>query len=225
MTTIVYTGTREPEAVSGHTIVHLPMLEALPLPLPDDLGGGIAGATHLVFYSVHAAEIILQTFAASLSHATIWAVGQRTSDCLARGVDGVINVPTRENFLGLLDELRPTIGPHDRIVSFEAEGTEHRLAAQSLEVPVRSVATYRTVATHWDDLDSLLRRVAPTWVIFSSPRGFATFCDNLHHRIIGDAYRIAAIGPTTASAIEAAGARVDFVARSPDLAALVDALA
>jgi uroporphyrinogen-III synthase len=90
-----------------------------------------------------------------------------------------------------------------------------------LDADVVSVDAYTTMPCHWDDLDGLLRRLNPQWVVFTSPRGYQAFASNLHHRTIGDSYRVAVIGDTTRDAVTASGGRVDFVPPMPSVSELL----
>lgn len=230
MIKVVYTGTREPGEVSGVELVHLPMLARLALPLRADLDQELHRdghpTRHAVFFSRNAAEYALDALGrTAFSATTVWAVGEQTASWLGSVLDQDVRHPAREDFVGLVEELQAAIGADDLVVSFELEGTDRPLEEVGLPCRVVSVPTYKTVGTNWDDLDGVLRRIAPQWVVFASPRAFDVFRENLHHRVVGDCYRVAAIGPSTRDAIEQAGDRVDFVPERPDLEALLGELA
>ena len=230
MITVVYTGTRPPDAIEGLEVVHLPMLERVKLALPPELSPELSDPKythrHAVFYSQNAVELVVETLGAdAFAGVTIWAVGERTAQVVEQLTGQSAQSPKRQDFLGLTESLREQVRGDDFVVSFEVSGGDRRLDEMALPARVTSVAAYETVAANWDDLDGLLRRIAPRWVVFGSPRAFDAFRNNLHHRVVGDSYRVAAIGHTTSDAIIAAGDRVDFVPDDPDLRQLLTALA
>lgn len=227
---VIYTGTREPSAsgteLAGIELVHLPMLERVALPLPNDVAHELGNVErvhrHVAFYSQNAVEVVLEGLGAdAFDGVQFWAVGEQTAEAIESAFGRPALSPDKQDFVGLTEMLRRTVRGGDLVVSFELSGGERRLDEMSLPAKVLSVATYDTRPTHWDDLDGLLRRIGPRWVIFASPRAFEAFRDNLHHRVVGDSYRVAAIGPTTRDAIQRSGDRVDLTPGSPDLAALL----
>lgn len=229
MIKIVYTGTRPPEPVPGVEIVHLPMLERVDRAIPAEVADVLRSPTAhriAVFYSQNAAQTVLEALGPeAFDGVEVWAVGEKTAQWLAQRLSSPVHRPQDQSFAGVVTELRGALKGETIVVSFELAGTERRLDEARLPMRVLSVLAYETVPCHWDDLDGLLRRLAPRWVVFASPRAYDAFCANLHHRVIGDAYRVAAIGPTTRTAIERAGGRVDFTPETPDLAELMAALA
>lgn len=222
MISVVYTGTREPQPVEGLELHHLPMLERTGLPLRDDVRDVLANPeTVAIFYSKNAADCVLGELSEDdFAEAEIWAVGARTAKYLSNRLARSIHRPDDQEFHGLVEALRPVVAGRT-VVSFELEGTSRRLSSAGLDADVISVDAYATTPCHWDDLDGLLRRIGPQWVVFTSPRGYESFADNLHHRTIGDSYRVAAIGSTTRDAILRAKGRVDFVPNVPSVPALL----
>jgi uroporphyrinogen-III synthase len=231
MIRVVYTGTRRADDVRGLIIDHLPMLERVALPLPDDLsvrlrGDGGHADRRAVFYSRNAAKVVFdQLTPEDFDGVQVWAVGARSAEWLADRLGRDVRSPERQDFEGLVSELSDAVSTDTLLFSFELAGTERRLDRRGLPAEVLSIPVYETVACNWDDLDGLLRRIEPAWVVFASPRGWESFRDNLHHRPVGDAYRVAVIGPNTRDAIVEQGGRVDLVAATPDLEELLREIA
>ncbi len=97
------------------------------------------------------------------------------------------------------------------------------LAAAGAEV-VAAVA-YRTIVTAADDSSlELLRRGAADVVTFASPSAFLSLAEQLGREALGK-FVLAAIGPTTARAIRAAGLPVAIEARESGTAGLAKAIA
>lgn len=228
MIRIVYTGSRRPEDVDGLIVDHLPMLERVDRPLPDDLTTVLRSDADriAVFYSQNGAQRVFEKLTPDdFRGVEVWAVGDKTAGWLADRLDQPVLSPAQQDFDGLLDDLRDAVSDDSVVVSFELAGTERRLSDEDLPGEVLSISTYETVPCNWDDLDGLLRRISPAWVVFASPRGWEAFRDNLHHRPVGDSYRVAVIGPNTRDAIVEQGGRVDLVPPAPDLDALLRQLA
>ena len=229
MTRVVYTGTRPPDDVAfGIELHHLPMLETVPLAIGSEVRSalGASGRRLAVFYSHNAAEHVVDALGErSFEGCEIWAVGDRTAEYLTERLRTEVGTPETKTYDGLVEALRGRDAADATIVSFELATSERRLADEGLQGTVLSVPTYETVAYNYDDLDGLLRKIGPRWVVFASPRAHEAFKANLHHRPLGDSYRVAVIGPTTRDAIVEAGDRVDFMPDEPDLAALLRKLA
>ena len=227
MTRIVYTGTRAPKTPEpGVELHHLPMLESIPRRIASEVGDALRDASRkrfALFYSRNAAEHVCDVIPAdAFDGCELWAVGARTAQTLADRLSREVHSPKVQTFAGLLAELEDVVAEDALVVSFELASSERDLA---LRATILNVPTYETVAYNYDDLDGLLRRIDPRWVLFASPRAYEAFRSNLHHRPVGDSYRVAAIGTTTRDAILDAGDRVDFVPDTPDLAATLRALA
>lgn len=224
MTRVVYTGTREPPQVPGIELHHLPMLERVALPLPPALVSKLGSDTPgvVVFFSTNAAQRVLDELEPSaFAGAQVWAVGDKTAQWLTETLGQKIHRPARQDFEGLVAELTEAVPPETPIISFELQGSERRLEDELTDRKVTSIPAYETLPCNWDDLDGLLRRIDPRWVIFASPRGYSAFTANLHHRPVGDSYRVAVIGPNTRDHIVARGGRVDLVPESPDVEAIL----
>jgi uroporphyrinogen-III synthase len=222
MIRVIYTGTRPAGDAAGLIIDHLPMLERIALPLPDDLAPRLQSEVHArriaVFYSQNAARRVFdQLSPTDFDGVEVWAVGEKTAAWLEEELGRPVHHPGQQDFEGLVADLSDTVSEDDLVISFELAGTERRLEEAALGCEVLSISAYETVPCHWDDLDGLLRRIQPAWVVFASPRGWEAFRANLHHRPVGDSYRVAVIGPNTRDAIELQGGRVDLVPDTPNL--------
>lgn len=227
MTRVVYTGTRAPQTPEADVeLHHLPMLESIPRRIPPEVSEVLRDASRkrfALFYSRNAADHVCDVVSPdTFDGCEIWAVGARTAQTLAERLARKVHSPKVQTFAGLLAELQEIVADDALVVSFELASSERDLA---LDAEILSVPTYETVAYNYDDLDGLLRRIDPRWVLFASPRAYGAFRRNLHHRHVGDSYRVAAIGTTTRDAILEAGDRVDFVPDTPDLTATLRALA
>ncbi len=224
MIDVVYTGTRTPElAVEGVRLHHLPMLVSVPRPLPPDLSTRLRDGAHAVFYSKNAVEQAVASLGADPLRAakSIWAVGRRTAAALEEATGRTVSTPEEQSFEGILTVIKKALPRDETIVSFELADTPRPLDEALPKHDVLSVATYETRAYDYDDLDGVLRKLGPRWVVFASPRAYHSFTSNLHHRSVGDNYRVCSIGPSTSRAIERAGGRVDHTAAEPDLESLL----
>lgn len=225
MICVLYTGSRPPDrVVEGVALHHVPMLETVPLTIGEKAREALRSDHRriAVFYSQNAVSHVLGEIGPELfSDCELWAVGERTAEQLEEHVGVRPQVPPTQTFEGLVELLRPEVTPQTLIISFELASSPRTLSGAGLDARVLSVPAYDTRAYNYDDLDALLRRLQPQWVVFASPRGHAAFRANLHHRTVGDNYRVAAIGTTTRDAILEAGDRVDHVASTPDLDVLL----
>lgn len=221
--TVLYTGTRLPEAPASLRLLHVPMLAIEPRPVDESAIRSFAQpGTHLVFYSSNAVDSVASTtrlLHETPSAARIWAVGEKTAEALRTLGVGAVETPSDERFEGLVRELPP--GRH---ISFELEAGERSLADARPDDEVLTVVCYASTG-RVDDTHPIWRDAPPEWIVFTSPRGFDTFLAHEVARQWLSRARTAAIGPTTAAAMTARGFEPSFVADEPDAEHLLQRLA
>ncbi len=219
MKSILYTGTRPPKGFGGE-VEHLPMLAIEFHPIDESGVRDFAERPcHFVFYSRNGVRSVAdQTRLLNElpPAASVWAVGSRTSEELAaHGVRA--ESPSDQRFAGLIEEL-----PGGRLISFEIADGDRSLAEERPNDEVLTVVAYASKAASipsdfWD-------RPPLPWVVFTSPRGFASFASHDGAARWFEVSRLAAIGPTTAEAMEAAGHPPDHIAAKPDADELIESL-
>lgn len=219
---ILFTGTRLPASLpEAATITHAPMLKTELMDLERSSfwrEATRASSYELVFYSVNGVRSVLQStsFPNAPSPARVWCVGEATAALARRHFQHVaVAPPGQQTFEGLAAQMCSQFDLAQTILVAGLEGKQRPLAARLLEraahserVAVLDYAAYRTTST--DDGTTLIRalEVGQDWIVFTS--GLDT--------------RIASIGPTTAAALDSIGARVDWIAKTPDTSALLEAL-
>ncbi|KAI8367038.1 uroporphyrinogen-III synthase, partial [Blakeslea trispora] len=101
-------------------------------------------------------------------------------------------------------------------------------ALHEAHIPFHELQTYATCPhpALADRLNSLSNEGG--WLVFFSPSGIKFIleaCPHMKNRLFGGAFKIAAIGPTTADfIIHELGFKVDVVADKPDAEHLMDAM-
>lgn len=146
-----------------------------------------------------------------------YVVGPRTAEEMRRlGFD-----PKGEG-AGSAEALAPLIAPADRPLVFLCGNRTRDVLPTSLRaagIPFEPVRVYKTRLRNDLDFSSL---EAPSWLVFFSPSGLEAVQRekgiDLHH------VKKAAIGPTTAAALQSAGLPPDAVAGTPTPEALLHAL-
>ncbi|MEC9443124.1 MAG: uroporphyrinogen-III synthase [Myxococcota bacterium] len=242
---IFYTGTRPPAHIpEGIELWHAPMLEVEVSRLREEDAleriflARPRRAFGVVIYSRHAITA-LERSDFDLSGVTIYCVGQKTA-ARARSTfpDAyVLAAPEEEqHFEGLAAWMsaQETLPPS--ILSLGLEGKPRPLAAalasREEEVEVLEIAAYHT--TEASDLDLLLsassREPPADWVVLMSPKGARAWRALVGRLEATEQARWlsiprAAIGETTATACESLGLSIDFIPPSPDVTAMLEALA
>ena len=190
-------------------------------------GGGGCARRRRVRFTVHAHAVRPQCAgdAAALSSPGRYALGAATNDAAA----AALGVLPRGRGCGSAAELARLIaaeGGRERPLLFvcgDRAREELPLALAGAGVPLRRVIGYGTVAAP----DAAARAVAAAqgavWVVLFSPSGAEAVLSELAAAHKGRV-RLAAIGATTAAAIEAAGHAVEAVAQAPTPAGLLDAV-
>lgn len=232
MIRVLYTGTRAPtHTPAGLDLVHLPVLRTQSL-----LGHGEKGPLtrwltqphQLLFFSRHAITAFAQALL-PITHARyVWCVGEKTARRVAKTwpelAHKVMKAPAaQQHYEGVIGAIAHTHDTSPLIVAGLQGAT--RPVSQDLrellgvDTPhVHHVDAYRTVVR--DDLEVVMHTQLLTdldWVLCASPRAVMACAPLLrHHRA-----RLAAIGHTTAHAIEEAGLRCELIASSPSLDTLL----
>ena len=217
---ILHTGKRPPAALPpGNTtrVLHQPALRACALswtapqvPLPE---------CGLVFYSVEGVRAVADGPGELGCAQLAWAVGHRTAACV-EALLGISQVrcPEDQNFQGLLRALGTAALPA-HLLSFELSGSPRRLSEHfaSAHTTVHSIPCYETLPVEPGTFARLARTHPFDWIVLTSPRGAWALAQDIDL----SAYQLAAIGPTTARAIEALGHEVAHVASVPDVDVLI----
>jgi uroporphyrinogen-III synthase len=153
------------------------------------------------------------------------AVGERTAGALRDAGLEVDLVAEEKTGAGLARALAAAGVAGASILLPRAEGGRDELAdgLRAAGARVTPVAVYRTIALAPEELAPLRARLASGEIeaaAFFAPSQVAPLAGAL-----GPVRIIAAVGPTTADALRAAGARVDVVASQPTAEALARAIA
>ncbi len=171
------------------------------------------------------ANAVAFTLARRRPKGRVAAVGDRTAEALRKAGLAVDLVAAEKTGAGLARELAAAGVVRARIlVPHAAEGRDELadgLGAAGARVTV--VAAYRSIALAPDELAPLVARLVAGDIgaaAFFAPSQVAPLAGALDRVRL-----IAAIGPTTADALRAAGARVDVVAPEPTAEALARAIA
>jgi uroporphyrinogen-III synthase len=218
--TVVYTGTRPPTIDDPRLrIQHLPMLEAVPVDFDQKrVEILVRQPCTLIFYSQNSVNVIADSGVLDdieLAEHTIWAVGEKTAEEVHERFGLAASVPDDERFDGLVDTFLDNPPPRP-IVAFSLKGSPRDLARR-LRDPgnVHEVPVYHTCPVLYPSLPDDLARIGADWVAFTSPRGVGTFYSQAESIDISK-LQLAAIGPTTADALEQRGLRPTLVLQTPD---------
>ena len=226
----------------GAEVLLLPMVEFAP---PedwhelDDALRKLSGFDAILFLSRNAVRYIfnrsrelgIKCEPLQSSNCLIAAVGPGTAQAIALEGWRVDCVAKGQNGESLVKELGSRLAGK-RVMLPRSDRGDERLskALRAAGAELTEVIAYRTTAPVTMDL-GLLARVSGGGVdavIFSSPSAFHTFSDCLGESAVVNLstwIHFAAIGPTTASAIRGAGARVEIEAAEPSASALANAVA
>jgi uroporphyrinogen III methyltransferase/synthase len=185
--------------------------------------------------SLRARDSWQQAWTRATSRVRVAAVGPATSRALqAAGIDVHLQ-PAGGTAADLLQALRHGAGPLDgrRLVWPHADiaDTSWGTALEQAGAEVIAPVAYCTVDVQADTLAPLRRAVdegsvdAVTFCSPSSARSLARAFEDRTLHALADRAVVAAIGKTTAAALEGLGARPDVVSSVPEPAALADQLA
>ena len=208
---------------AGFEPVHRPILEYRPknqlalqdaLRHPDDYSG-------LVITSERGAERVLATDSwQPWVRKPLYALGPRTRSILEQSGFGPLG-PIAQTGRDLADAIR-TLHRDARPLLFPCSSSrrdELPDALKSASIPLFELPVYDTIGAIPSEIE---HEDPPEWAVFFSPSGVEAACE-----FIASSWtmvRRAAIGPTTAAALEAAGIPANAVADSPDPEALVRAI-
>lgn len=218
--TVIYTGTRPPrlDAPNLH-LVHLPMLEAAAVDFdPREVQILVRQPCTLVFYSQNSVDVVADSGVLAeldLDDHQVWSVGQKTAESVQARFGVPAKVPEDERFEGLVEAFS-TERPPGPIVAFALEDSPRRLSGALPESQeAHDIPVYRTCPRLHPGLSETLADTGAAWVVFTSPRGVGTFVSQAGAADL-DALKLAAIGPTTAAALQARELSADLVAETPD---------
>ena len=230
---VLYTGTRPPPPLPASLatnldVCHLPLLEIRPLCV-DWLALRrrliSAPPTALVFTSAHAARLADEAgLLAGLdpAHYPVWCVGPRTARRLAHHHPRM--PPDHAQHLSGLAAAMAA-DPHlpYHVLTLGLEAGPHNLADHLPGHRIDTFAVYATGPRSSQDLRDALAPLLPLdWIALLSPRGLDALLQadpDLMHTV-----HLAAIGPTTKAAIEAAGLKAAAVCEVPGALALLEAV-
>jgi uroporphyrinogen-III synthase len=165
--------------------------------------------------------------------ARVAAIGSATAAALTARGWPIDLVATGTGAAALAQALRPHVLAGSRVLLPRAAGGRPELgvALRAGGAEVTEVVAYRTVARHPDELVPLVRALtagAIDGVVFFAPSQVAAleaaFPAADFTRVLGGLALRAAIGPTTAAAMAAAGTPAHVIAGSPTVASLLEAL-
>lgn len=240
MTTVIYTGTRPPEATPPTLDVHhWPLLEIRSLEVEREelLPWVRQAATGIIVYSKNAVRAVdawpwRDAFLAATDR--WWAVGAKTAAFAGDRLDVECRVPETETFEGLLDALRPASLPPQLLSLSVAGRTRDVTRALTTEAPQsdghpdwRDIPVYESVPARWDAARRRASKTDADWIALTSARGVRTLFERnqIDPAALTDV-RWAAIGPSTAAALEQRIDReVDVVPDQPGRHTLLDAIA
>lgn len=171
----------------------------------------------LVFYSTNSVRVVAESGALGdidLSRHTVWAVGERTAEAVREHLGVAAHVPDEERFDGLIASFQQSPPPAP-IVAFSLQGSPRNLAGRLQRADVHEVPVYHTCSKLYPRLRDVLADIGADWLAFTSPRGVRTFLTQASGVDL-DAYKFAAIGPTTADAMQEAGIQAALVMETPD---------
>jgi uroporphyrinogen-III synthase len=171
------------------------------------------------------ANAVAFTLARGRPSGRIAAVGDRTAAALRRAGVAVDRVAADPSGAGLAHELAAAGVAGARILVPAAADGRAELAdgLRAAGARVTVVAVYRTVALTPEELAPLRARLESGEIeaaAFFAPSQVAPLAG-----VLGRLRLVAAVGPTTAEALRAAGVRVDVVAPEPTAEALARAIA
>jgi uroporphyrinogen-III synthase len=227
--TILYTGTAPPLRPHPEArILHLPLLDVRPVPFDlTAVADRLDRPSTLVFYSQHSARIVTESGlfdGLDLGRHALWAVGRKTAQWLTDRLGQPVNVPSQERFEVLATDLEQR-GVTGDIIAFSLAHKTRDLTgvARAQGVAFIDVPVYETTRRQDLSARSLLLEEDPRWIAFTSPRAVEALVDELEPGDL-EGRRIAAIGPSTAEAIEALRLAATIVLDVPDRDGLIEAI-
>jgi uroporphyrinogen III methyltransferase/synthase len=150
------------------------------------------------------------------------AVGEATAEAVRQRGWQVDCVPQKQDGESLARELHDSLAGR-RVLLPRSDRADDRLAIalEKSGAKVREVVAYLTLAPQSFDgpVADRLRRGDVDWAVFASPSAFHNLSHGLGEKeIVALSSRVhfLAIGPTTAKAMRAAGARIELEASAPD---------
>lgn len=221
----------------GARVTSLPLLELLP---PDDPAPLRAAARELfryrwvLFASAAAVSALVEEARQAgtleqLARLKLAAVGPATARAVEEQGLTLTQVASRSTGLGLFEAIRAQLGPGEEVLLPQAQEGRRELeqALEQAGVRVRRVAAYQSEGRplEGEALDALLSD-PPQVVLLCSPRTAEAFLQGTGTRgpALLQRAKLAAIGPTTASALEELGISPAAVASRPTAAGLVEAV-
>jgi len=222
----------------GAEVVSLPLLELLPPENPEPLRRA-AQQIHrfrwIAFSSPAAVEGLVEAAREAgtldaLKRSRIAAIGRATAEAIRQEGLTVERQASAGTGSGLFDALRDAIAASDEVLLPAAQ--EGRRELQELlehaGVKVTRVDAYRSIHNPLEPtVVAGLKAHPPRLILFASPRTAQAFLEAFRQdgREWLSGAEVVAIGPTTASALQALGVRVSAVAEQPTSESFVDAAA
>ncbi|HEY9856833.1 MAG TPA: uroporphyrinogen-III synthase [Stenomitos sp.] len=214
----------------GAEVVHLPLISIFPpedwTPLDRALSAlssydwvalTSANAVEAVFERLHALGVAVPPVR--------WAVvGRRTGEVL-RAKGAIPEVTAEPATAECLAERLLERGVAGQRVLFPRGDRAREVLPQLLreaQAEVEAPVAYRTLSAENRDLRALLPGVA--WITLTSPSTWHELCKALGSEPLPAHVRLAAIGPTTAAAVQESGHEVACVAEPPGVKGLLDAM-
>jgi uroporphyrinogen-III synthase len=207
---------------------------------PDEVdleraGELLGGPCAVVLYSRHAVRAAERLGLLELldERHSLWAVGDKTAAALGAATDLPVETPDEQRFAGLREALARADTLPESVVSLSLRGKLRDLAPVLAPRGVAFVdlPVYVTEPAPLDDLAAQLADFDPHWLAFTSPRGVEVFYEALEgpggeqrpeRRVVSSRRtRRAAIGPSTASALEERGLAVHAVPPAPGVAEML----
>jgi len=244
MTTVIYTGTRAPEAAPFELdIRHWPLLEihSLEVDRADLFPWVRQAATGIILYSKNAVRAVdawpwRDAFLAATDR--WWAVGAKTAAFAGDRLGVECRAPEKETFEGLLDALRReplpaqllslSVAGRTRDVTRAFAAEESASDGRSESAPDwRDIPVYESLPARWEESRRRRLESDADWIALTSTRGVRTLFDvNQIDPATLTGVRWAAIGPSTAAALgRRIDREVDVVPDQPGRRTLLDAIA
>ncbi len=191
---VLYVGT-DPSRYS-EDVVHLPLIETRPLPLPQQIRDDFAAFTHIILTSPNAARILMDQF--PLENKQILAIGTGTEEVIKTKGFSCIAVASPQTQEGVIDLLEKMVLKDAYIFYPRSSSARPLLAAYLKEAKIRHCICdlYETIYLKPDPLPSIENFQE---IVFTSPSTLKAF--QSLYGVIPQGTKLTCIGPITELAL------------------------